>query len=356
MDVGEKSDGRLARTLPRKARFLQDARAAGRQGRARNQPVRRAEARGAAAALRPAPAVRRRAQELGGAQRALARPQSPAARGACRRPPARVCRLRGPDPEGSVRRRGDDRVGPGHLDPDGRPGGGLPQGQPQVPPRRREARRWLDPRAPQAQGGRARRQLAADQGARSVRTARIRCRDSGGAARERDQRPPGRAACRAGAAGQAGATTRGGRALVSQGCQESAAAEGVPAAAGHAGVPGARGRGVAARDQVRRLPHDRPHRWRRGEADHPIGPRLDRPLRRARQGLQGSALRAGADRRRDRGPGRVGYRELCRTAGCPVRGADAGADLFRLRSAVSGRLRSWRGAARGAQARARGIA
>ena len=52
------------------------------------------------------------------------------------------------------------------------------------------------------------------------------------------------------------------------------------------GVPGARGRGVAARDQVRRLSHHRAPRWRRGEADHPIGPGLDRSLRRARQGFQ----------------------------------------------------------------------
>ena len=160
-------------------------------------------------------------------------------------------------PKGQYGAGGDDRVGPRHLDPDRRSGGGLPQGQPEVPPRRREARRRLDARAPQAQGGRARRQLAPDQGARCVRAAGIGCRDSGGAARERDQRPAGRGARRAGAGGRPEATARGGRALVAQGRQESAAAEGIPAAAGHPGVPRARGRGVAARDQVRRLSHDR---------------------------------------------------------------------------------------------------
>ena len=42
--------------------------------------------------------------------------------------------------------------------------------------------------------------------------------------------------------------------------------------------PGARGAGMAARDQIRRLPAARPHRGRRGPADHPQRSRLDRQI------------------------------------------------------------------------------
>ena len=79
------------------------------------------------------------------------------------------------DPAGPVWRRADDRLGSRHLDPDGRCRGGLSQGHAQVPPGRREARRRLDARPAEAEGRRARRQLAADQGARSVRPARLGC-------------------------------------------------------------------------------------------------------------------------------------------------------------------------------------
>ena len=72
---------------------------------------------------------------------------------------------------------------------------------------------------------------------------------------------------------------------------------------------------------------------RRGPADHPLGPRLDRPLRPSRQGLRGAALQAGADRRRGRGPGRARHRELRGAAGRARGGAHPRADLLRLRSA-----------------------
>ena len=87
-----------------------------------------------------------------------------------------------PIPQGPVRRGCDDHLGPRHLGPDGRCGGGLPQGDPQVPPLRREARRRLDAGAAQAEAGRARRQLAADQGARlrSRGRARAMCCSSSG--------------------------------------------------------------------------------------------------------------------------------------------------------------------------------
>ena len=92
----------------------------------------------------------------------------PAARGPDRGPSARVRRLRGLIPEGEY------GGGPmivwdrGTWAPMGDAGGGLSQGRAQVPPGRREARRRLDAGAAQAQGGRARRQLAAVQGARPV--------------------------------------------------------------------------------------------------------------------------------------------------------------------------------------------
>ena len=166
--------GRTSGSLERyraKRDFAKTQRAAGRRGHARDQRVRGAKARRAAAALRPPAAVRRHAEELGGAAGAVARPQGPAARRPHRGPSARVRRLRGADPQGPVRRRRDDRLGPRHLGPDGRSGGGLPQGHAEVPAVRREARRRLDAGAAQAQGRRARRQLAADQGARPVRAA-----------------------------------------------------------------------------------------------------------------------------------------------------------------------------------------
>ena len=75
-------------------------------------PLRGAEARRAAPPLRPAPRDGRRAQELGGAQGALAARGGEAARGPRRGPPARVRRLRGRDPRRQLRRRRGHRVGP----------------------------------------------------------------------------------------------------------------------------------------------------------------------------------------------------------------------------------------------------
>ena len=57
---------------------------------------------------------------------------------------------------------------------------------------------------------------------------------------------------------------------------------------------------LAARDQVRRLPHHGACRRRRGAAHHPRRPRLDEALRRPAAGLRQAALPRGGDRRRDR--------------------------------------------------------
>ena len=62
------------------------------------------------------------------------------------------------------------------------------------------------------------------------------------------------------------------------------------AAARHAGRGGAAGQGLAARDQVRRLPHAGLLRRRPGAADHPQRPRLDQPLRGAGQGVREAAV------------------------------------------------------------------
>ena len=83
----------------------------GRRGRGR-PALRRAEARGAAPALRPAPRDGRGAEELGGAQGAVGAPGGEAARGPRRGSPDRVRRLRGRDPRRQLRRRLGDRVGP----------------------------------------------------------------------------------------------------------------------------------------------------------------------------------------------------------------------------------------------------
>ena len=71
---------------------------------------------------------------------------------------------------------------------------------------------------------------------------------------------------------------------------KAAAPAQLQAAARDAGRRAAARQGLAARDQVRRLPHDRDRRGRQGAAHHPQRPRLDRALRRARRRLRRAAL------------------------------------------------------------------
>ena len=152
-----------------------------RRGRA-GAELRRAEARGARAALRLPARARRRAAVVGGAEGAVARHPRQAARGARRGPPARVRRLRGHHPGRRVRRRHRDRVGPRHVGAGGRPACGAREGRPEVRPARREAPRALGAGAHAAAARREAGELAADQGEGRVGpTCRGVRRDRGGA-------------------------------------------------------------------------------------------------------------------------------------------------------------------------------
>ena len=110
-----------ARALPQaykaKRDFAADARSRrARPRRADGRPLLRPEARRPPSALRPAARARRRSEELGGDARPEPRSRREAPRRPHRGPSARVPHLRGRDPEGRVRRRDHDRLGPGPLD------------------------------------------------------------------------------------------------------------------------------------------------------------------------------------------------------------------------------------------------
>ena len=104
--------------VPREAALRQDARAfryRRAKRRARRPALRHPEARRAEPALRLPPRARRRAALVVGAEGPEPVAGREAARGAHRGPPARLRGLRGHDPEGRVRRRRGDRVGPRHV-------------------------------------------------------------------------------------------------------------------------------------------------------------------------------------------------------------------------------------------------
>ena len=126
--------------------------------------IRRAAPRCAARALRPAARTRRHAEELGGDARPEPRRDGKAARGAHRRSPDAVSRLRGQHPEGRVRRRRDDRVGPRPLGAGVRSRMGPRQGPSRIRAAWRAAARPLAPRADEAAARREEGELAADQG------------------------------------------------------------------------------------------------------------------------------------------------------------------------------------------------
>ena len=108
-----------AQGLSGQARLRQDDRTSGRRRGRRWQPLRRAQALTRPRPLRPAAGARRRAEELGGAEGAVARSGGEAAGGPDRGPSARIYRLRGRHPGGRVWRRADDRLGHRHLGADG---------------------------------------------------------------------------------------------------------------------------------------------------------------------------------------------------------------------------------------------
>ena len=243
--------------LPGEARLRAHQRAGGRRGGRRRQPLRRAQAPRDRRPLRPAARARRRAEELGGAEGAVARPGRQAAGGRDRGPSARVHRLRGRDPRGRVRRRADDRLGHRRLGADGRRG------------RRASAKGdfkfrlageklrggWMLARL-KPKPGEKKTQLAALQGARPGR--RPGDRHPRGAAGEREVR----AAIEELVGAAAGARRRRRRLRPGRAPRRGEGGAAPTRIAPQLATPGrraaARGDGLAARDQARRLPHDRP--------------------------------------------------------------------------------------------------
>ena len=121
------------------------------------------------------------------------------------------------------------------------------------------------------------------------------------------------------------------------------------AAAVQVGRASAVGRGLGARDQVRRLPHAAAHRGRQGDAADPQGPRLDAKVRRHRPGRR---KLAGRDhRRRDRGARPEGAPDFAALQAAIVRGQDRRSGVLRLRPAV--RRRRGPAAAAAAERKAR---
>ena len=276
--------------------------------RGRRWSVRGAAARGAPHALGLPPRARRRAQELGRAEGPEPRGGRAPHGGGDRRPPARVRRLRGRDPEGRVRGGHRRRVGSRHVAADRR-AARRPRGrQARLHALRREAARALASGAPAHGRRREAPELAPDQGARCRGAPRPRRRGRRDGAGERAHRPrargrrarrrphlveprprarraPGPRARRPGG--------RGRRAL-------RPAPEPARAAARHPGRCRAGGRGVAARDQARRLPSPVSPAERLGPARVEERTRLDRSLPRARLGPPRAPCEASDPRRRGR--------------------------------------------------------
>ena len=273
-------------------RARRPSRSAGSGGR-RDADLRRAAPRCAPAPLRLPPRARRRPRELGGAEGDPARARAAPSRRPRRGPPARLRRLRGRDPGGSVRGRNGRDLGPGHV----RAARGEARRRADRPPPRRAAPGHLDARAREA--GQQREELApAPQAGRP------------GAA------PPRRAATYA--------------------PMLATLAADVPT-----------GDGVALRGEVGRLPGDRRGRRRRGHVDEPAGQRPDAALRRRR--ARARARRSNARLR----PRRRGLRARRGWAGRASRVMQQGlgaARLLRLRRARGRRRAADRPPARASDA------
>ena len=113
---------------------------------------------------------------------------------------------------------------------------------------------------------------------------------------------------------------------------------------------------LAARDQVRRLPHHGACFRRRGAADHPRRAGLDEALRRPAGRLQKAAVPRRGHRRRDRRARRERHQPLRPAAGCAFARRRQQARLLRLRPPPSRRLESRQGPARKTQGAARAVA
>ena len=133
------------------------------------------EARGAPAALRPAPGARRRLQVLGRHARPVADSAGQAPRRRSGGSSARLRRLRRHDPEGPVRRRHRAAVGPRLLGAARRPVGrrAVAQGRAEVRARGRAVAGQLGARAHEERSRRRQaHELAADQASRRIRARR----------------------------------------------------------------------------------------------------------------------------------------------------------------------------------------
>ena len=284
-----------ARRVPEEARPGADARAVRGEPPGRRAPVRGPEARRAAAALRPAARDGRRAQELGGAEGAVGASPREATGRPRRGSSHRVRRLRGRDPQGQLRRRRRDRLGPRLVPP--REGRGSARRARQGEARGRVLRlqdaRAVDARAdvgegqgvaPPQEGGRRRRRRGTDGALPAVgplgadhRGDPRRWREGGG--------HPGAA--------------RGARRAPAR-----RVAPGPAVHARHAGAGAVLEGGLALRDEVRRRPRVRPPAGRHGGASRPERQRDHRTLPGA-GGRPARAPRAALPhRRRDRRPGR----------------------------------------------------
>ena len=149
--------------------------------------LRRADASRDAPALRLPPGGRRRAGVVGGPQGPDARSGRPAPRDARRGSSARLSRLRGQHPEGTVRRRQRHRMGSRHVQARRRRRSGRRdrQRQDQVHLAWQEAARRVHAREDQGARGRERRAVAAPQGPRRVLRPEVRSREASGVGQER---------------------------------------------------------------------------------------------------------------------------------------------------------------------------
>ena len=159
---------------------------------------------------------------------------------------------------------------------------------------------WMLVRMKPRPGEERRRQLAAVQGARRRRTHRRSGRRRAPAARQREERSltrPDRRACRPGRGYTHRRIEKAGRRGY-PGRSIGAAAAALRAPARDAVRAAATRRGLAAGDQVRRLPRDLPAGPRCGAPVHATGRRLERALSDTERGAWRAARRYGAARRR----------------------------------------------------------
>ena len=177
------------RTYRQKRDFGKTAEPRGKAGRKKGLSLRHPEARRDAAALRSAARTRRRDDELGGDARPEPRARRQAPRHPRRGPSDRIQQVRRHHPEGPIRRRHRDGLGPRHLDAGARSAQGHEEGPSRFRAARREAARPLASGAHAQAPGRAAGAVAADQGHRRIRAQEVRSGHPGRNAGLGRQRP-----------------------------------------------------------------------------------------------------------------------------------------------------------------------